>query len=49
MRSTPGGCGKNFLRFRRNASAPASLRSSPDIHVRSFAAVRLTLQRLESQ
>jgi hypothetical protein len=28
---------------------PASLRSSPDIHVRSFAAVRLTLRRAESR
>jgi hypothetical protein len=40
---------KTFCAFARDASAPASLRSRPDIHVRSFADVRLTLQRAESQ
>jgi hypothetical protein len=44
-----GPAGKSFCAFARNASAPASLRSSPDIHVRSFAAVRLTLRRTESR
>jgi hypothetical protein len=41
--------GKPFCAFARDAPAPASLRSSPDIHVRSFAGVRLTLQRAESR
>jgi hypothetical protein len=40
---------ETFCAFARDASAPASLRTSPDIQVRSFAAVQLTLQRLESQ
>jgi hypothetical protein len=41
--------GEPFCAFARDASAPASLRSSPDIHVRSFADVRLTLRRTESR
>jgi hypothetical protein len=39
---------KTFRAFAHDASRPASLRSSPDIHVPSFAAVRLSLHRAES-
>jgi hypothetical protein len=49
MEAQRNAAGKTFRAFARDASAPASLRSSPGIHVRSFAAVRLTLLRAESR
>jgi hypothetical protein len=49
MEAQRNAAGKSFRAFARNASAPASLRSRPDIHVQSFAAVRLTLFRPKRQ